>query len=71
MSVELNTENHVKSPATGLPGDEFFDAEDGGELNFIISHTAGKFTNVHFGDLDIRALSPFGAAYRSTSGWDF
>lgn len=40
MSVELNNDNRVKSPASGLLGDEFFDAEDGGKLGFVynISH---------------------------------
>lgn len=39
MSVELKTENLVKGPTNGLLNDEFFDAEDGGELNFIKSIT--------------------------------
>lgn len=35
MSFELNSESLVKTPASGLLGDEFFDAEDSGEFKFV------------------------------------
>lgn len=72
MSIELNSANRVKSPTGGLPGDEFYDAEDGGKLGFIYNISSCRaVTTIHFGDLDIRAISPLCVAYRDASGSDW